>query len=204
MDSIHYEADGSSTETTEESGKSYESCPDNTVTVTVCDTGGRPLTIQRNSRRNGRPYIISTVFYYNFEHGRVTRDSSVMTGSGHMYSLKSRRVKNIKYDARGNRIETNEHGGGQYAENYRRTFSYNEQNMLTDSARYNSCVTNIPEKEWKFIYDDSGVNVRETVEITPADEGRDDYFYDANERLYKNTEPFGNGGKIAVYEYQDW
>lgn len=202
IDSMHYEPDGRITETEEHIYQGGPTtCAYNEVTVTVYDTGGRELSISSTTQKNGKPFMTSTVHKFMFDRGHVVIDSSTTIGRGHLYALTSRKLTTRKYDKDNNEVEYTERGGGQYADNLRKTWSYNAQGNETDESTFNSCVADRPEKEWKHEYYPDGKKIKQVTDIDGYETTI--WYYPENSRVTKKDVINGKKSFEIVYEYKD-
>ncbi len=176
------------------------SCPNNRHDVTVYDDSSRVLSDVETSEKSGKPFT-TTVIHKYYVIGNLYIDTAITTEEGYLHSLVSIDIKNYKNDARGNKIEQTEEGGGYYNRTSKNTWKYNEQNKEIYSAQYSSCNAEVPIQTDSTFYYPGGKKVMKEVTTSDNSHYIMYYFEDGKKKEQLNLGGW-QGGTQTIYEYE--
>ncbi|HWY99027.1 MAG TPA: hypothetical protein VNY36_08080 [Bacteroidia bacterium] len=199
---ITYEKDGRFTKIFDETPISDGlSCPNNSRTVSVYDTGNNLLSEIVTSEKSGKPFVTTTIHTYVRKNGHIVTDTTSNTEEGYLYSLSSTQVKTWKYDAHGNELETTNEGGGEYSESGKTTSKYNAEDNITEYDKYNSCNADKPENSVYYTYYKGGKNIKEVKTGGGSYTSKTEYAENGRKEQIISS---GWRDNIVTYEYEKW
>jgi len=162
-----YQKDGGYTETENELPLLQDgaTCPNNTKTVTVYNKDSVEMSKVSIAENEGRPITTTTNYFYKFQNKNIIFDSAVTTQSGYLYSSTSISITTRKFDSKNRPLEETVTGGGETAENSKRTWSYNKLGNLLEGDTYGSCLDK-PSSVERYTYYPDDKKVKEQLSVT--------------------------------------
>lgn len=167
--SITYNTDGGRTDTTEFIGRKDftdpNSCTIASKTVTVYNKFGDVVSETITSLTEGKTSTSASTHksQYNAD-GKLLCDSETTITESQMSYGRTLSVMTFRYDAKGNKIESNYSGMDE-----KWVYKYNEKNKLVEEDRYDGSCSDKPNLRHQIVYYPDGVTVKEDISDNISD-----------------------------------